>query len=288
VDQHDLCIVVVADRGDARLGSTLCSLLARGGWLDLDVVVADNGSGEASRYVEDNFIDVRTIRCADRGVGYASNRALETANARYLLFVDPAQEMCEGSLSGLVATLDRQPDVGLAGVRRVRSDGSPTPALRRYPLGWTSGFILVRSAALKDSGWFDERFFAFAEKADLCMRLQRKGWDVIHVPSVTVRSLPRGRHESRLEAHAAHARLQFARKHFPRVAGDYRWALALRYTLRLCLYSLRPHYNRGRRQGARAALAAVLTGRPPASFAADQPGMVGGSNRPSATPTLRQ
>jgi Glycosyl transferase family 2 len=270
VNQHDLCVVVVADRGDARLGSTLCSLLARAGWLDLDVVVADNGNGEASNYVEDNFIDVRTIDCASRGVGYASNRALETTNARYLLFADPALEMCGGSLSTIVAALDRQPGVGLAGVRRVRSDGSAAPALRRYPLDWT-----------------DERFFAFAEKADLCMRLQKRGWEVISMPSVTVRSLRSRRHESRLEAHAAHARLQFARKHFPRVAADYRWALAVRYALRLGLYSLRPRRNSGRRQGARAALDAVLTGRTPASFAADQPGLAGVSGRPSTTPTLR-
>lgn len=287
MDQHDLCVVVVAEHGDARLGSTLCSLLARAGWLDLDVVVADNGSGEASKYVEDNFIDVRTIDCANRGVGYASNRALETTNARYLLFTDPALEMCEGNLSTIVAALDRQPDVGLAGVRRVRSDGSVAPALRRYPLDWTSGLILVRRAALKDSGWFDERFFAFAEKADLCMRLQRRGWEVINVPSVTVRSLRPGRRESQLEAHAAHARLQFAHKHFPLVAADYRWALAVRYALRLGLYSLRPRRNSGRRQGARAALDAVLTGHAPASFAADQPGLAGVSSRPSTTPTLR-
>lgn len=286
MDQHDLCIVVVADRGDARLGSTLCGLLTRAGWLDLDVVVADNGNGEASKYVEDNFIDVRTIRCANRGVGYASNRALETANARYLLFVDPALEICEGSLSTMVAALDRRPGVGLAGVRRVRGDGSLAPALRRYPMDWTSGLILVRRAALKDSGWFDERFFAFAEKADLCMRLQRRGWEVIHLPSVTVRSQPR-RRESQLEAHAAHARLQFARKHFPRVAADYRWTLAVRYALRLGFYSLRPRRDSGRRQGARAALDTVLTGRAPASFAADQPGLAGVSSRRSTTPTLR-
>lgn len=287
MDQHDLCVVVVAERGDARLGSTLCSLLARAGWLDLDVVVADNGNGEAGKYVEDNFIDVRTIHCPNRGVGYASNRALETTDARYLLFVDPALEMCEGSLSTIVAALDRQPGVGLARVRRVRSDGSVAPALRRYPLDWTSGLILVRRAALKKSGWFDERFFAFAEKADLCMRLQRRGWEVIHVPSVTMRSLQSRRHESRLEAHAAHARLQFARKHFPRVAADYRWALALRYALRLGLYSLRRPRDRGRRQGARAALDTVLTGRAPASFAADRPGLAGVSSRPPTTPTLR-
>jgi GT2 family glycosyltransferase len=287
MDAHDLCIVIVADRGDARLGSTLCSLLERAGWVDVDVVVADNGDGEASRYVEENFIGVRTIRCAERGAGYACNRALESASARYLLFAYPALEMCEGSLSTLVASLDHQPEIALAGVRRVRSDGSPASALRRYPLAWTSGLVLVRRAALSDSGWFDERFFAFAEKADLCMRLQRRGWGVARMPGVTVRTLRPEGHESRLEAHAAHARVQFARKHFPRVAGDYRWALAIRYALRLGLYSLLPRKGRDRRNGARAALATVLTGSTPARFAADRPGLAGASSQPSATPTLR-
>jgi GT2 family glycosyltransferase len=190
---NDLCIVIVAERGNARLGSALCSLLERAGWLDLDVVVADNGTGEASEYIEGNFIGVRTIRCPSRGVGYASNRALETANARYLLFVDPASELCEGSLSTLVASLDRRPEVGLAEVRRVRSDGSVASGIRRFPPDWASGFILVRRAALEASGGFDERFFAFAEKADLCLRLQQRGWEVVHMPCLTVRSPQRHR-----------------------------------------------------------------------------------------------
>jgi len=259
---NDLCIVIVAEQADTQLGSALCSLLERTGWLDLDVVVADNGTGEVSAYIEESFIDMRTIRCPKRGVGYASNRALETADARYLLFVDPAWELCEGNLSALVASLDRRPEVGLAGVRRVRSDGSVATGLRRFRPDWASGFILVRHAALEASGWFDERFFAFAEKADLCLRLRRRGWEVVQMPGLTVRS-PRRHRDSRLEAHAADARMRFARKHFPQVSAEYRWALALGYAIRIGLYSLLPRHDGDRRRGARAALATVLKGHAP-------------------------
>ena len=59
-----------------------------------------------------------------------------------------------------------------------------------------------------------------------------------------------------LEAQAAYARMQFARKHFPWGAADYPWALAFR----VCLYSLLRRYESGRRQAATSALATVLKG----------------------------
>ncbi len=258
----DLCIVTVANRLDERFGPALCSLLEGAGWLDLEAIVVDTGNGQVSRYVEENFIDVRTIHCPNRGVAHASNRALEVASAPNLLFAEPGLELCEGSLSTLVASLDHRPEVGLAGVRRVRGDGSEAPGMRHFPADWTSGLVIVRRAALDDSGWFDERFFAFAEKADLCVRLQRKGWEVTHTTRLTVR-YPRGRRrDPRLEAHAAHARMQFACKHFPLAAAEYRWALAFRYAMRFGLSLMLPRYDSTHRQAARAALATVLKGRP--------------------------
>ncbi len=258
---QDLCIVTVASHWDGQFGRALCGLLQRAGWLDLEAVVVDTGEGEVSRAVEENFIDVRTIHCPGRGVAHAANRALETSEARYLLFADPGLELCEGGLSTLVSILDRRPRLGLAGVRRVRRDGSEARAMRHYPAEWTSGFVVVRRAALEASGWFDERFFAFGEKADLCVRLQRRGWEVGYTTRLTVRS-PRGERDPRLEAHAAHARMQFARKHFPLAAADYRWALVLRYAVRFGLAMLLPRHDSDHRQAARAALATVLKGRP--------------------------
>jgi GT2 family glycosyltransferase len=260
----DLCVVIVADEGNARLGAGLISVLDRAGWLDLEVVIVDNGSGGASEYIESNFIDVRAIRCPGRGVGYASNRAIESSDARYMLFVDPETLVLDGNLSALVAALDRRPEVGLAGVRQLRADGSPAPSIERFPPPFQIGFMLVRRAAFESSGWFDERFLAFAEGADLWMRLKRAGWEIVHMPHLTVRSRKHlAPANARLEAHAAYARLQFARKHFPHVAPEYRWALAAGYALRVGLYSLLPRYGGDRRRAALAALATVLKGRAP-------------------------
>lgn len=278
---HDLCLIAIADGDRGQLALALTSLLEHAGEIDLEAVVVDDGREGLAQLVEDNFIGVRTIDCPARGLAHAKNRALEAVDARYALFLEPGLEVWRGNLGGLIAALDSRPEVGLAGVRQVRSDGSLVPSMRRFPstphgereldpqqyeharaCDWVAGFTVVRLAALERVGWFDERFLPLAEDADLCMRLRRAGWTVAYLPSMTMRrDEGHRRGDPRFVARAAYARMQFARKHFPSVAADYRWALALRYALRLALHSLPRRYERERRRAARAALETVLRGR---------------------------
>jgi N-acetylglucosaminyl-diphospho-decaprenol L-rhamnosyltransferase len=299
---NDVCAIVVSHNGKRWLDAALDTLLERAGEIDLDVVVVDNGEDGAAEYVEQRFERVRTLRCPNRGFGHANNRALETADARYVLFLNPDTELLEGTLADLVAALDRRPEVALAGVRQLRDDDSLAPSIRRFPsatnmlaealgvervpgarraLGereldpreyererpcdWTSGsFMFARWAALEETGWFDERFFLFSEETDLCWRLKRNGWQVVHLPQVTIRHHESDRQQNaNLEAQAAYARMQFARKHFPDAAADYRWALGLRYALRVGAYTLRGRAPDGRREAARAALRTVVKDRAP-------------------------
>lgn len=297
----DLCAVVVCHNGRRWLDAALNSLHKHAGGLALDVVVVDNGSDGSAEEVERNWPAVRVIRCPGRGFSHARNQALEAATARYALFLNADMEVLEGSIGALLAALDQRPEVGLVGARQLRSDGTLAFTIRRFPSGlhilaealgaerlpwlsrvlgerehdlraydrerlcdWTSGFLLVRGSALEAVGWFDERFFLFSDETDLCWRLRRAGWQVIHSPRITVRRHERDRHENaRLEAQVAYARMQFARKRFPRVAAEYRWALALRYSLRVGLYSLGRRKGEDGRRAARAALRTVLRGQDP-------------------------
>ncbi len=298
---HDVCVIIVSHNGKRWLDAALVSLFERAGGLDLDVVVVDNGSDGSAAYVEERFPGVRTIACPNHGFGHANNRALETADARYVLFLNPDTEFLSGSLEELTAALDRRPEIGLAGVRQVGRDGSLALSIRRFPSAanmlaealavekvpgvrrvfgerefdlrqygretpcdWTSGsFMLARSAALASAGGFDERFFLFSEETDLCWRLKQAGWGVVHMPCVTIRHYEHeGALSSRLEAQVAYARMQFARKHFRRI-GAYRAAMVLRYALRAALHSIRGGGESGEGDAARAALTAVLGGQPP-------------------------
>jgi N-acetylglucosaminyl-diphospho-decaprenol L-rhamnosyltransferase len=298
---NDVCAIIVSHNGKGWLDAALTTLFAHAGDVDLDVVVVDNGSDGAAAHGEDRFPGVRTIGCDNHGFGHANNRGLETADARYVLFLNPDTEFLDGSLDELTAALDRRPEVGLAGVRQVDSTGALALSIRRFPstanmlaealgvekvpgarrlLGereldpvlysretpcdWTSGsFMIARREALARSGGFDESFFLYAEETDLCWRIKRVGWQVMHMPQLTIRHFE---HEqglgARMEAQAAYARVQFARKHLRRVA-EYRWALALRYGLRIGAYSALGERKRGQREAARAALATVRSGQPP-------------------------
>jgi GT2 family glycosyltransferase len=286
---HDVCAIIVSHHGKRWLDACLGSLFGAAGDIDLDVVVVDNGSDGSAAYVEERFPAVRTVSCDNRGFGAANNRGLETAEARYILFLNPDTEFLGGSLAELVAALDHRPHIGLAGVRQVGVGGALAPSMRRFPstlnmlaealavervpllrrfLGervlapgrydregrcdWTSGsFMLARAEVLRTCGGFDERFFLFSEETDLCWRLKAAGSEVAHLPQVTIRHYESERSATpRMEAQSAYARLQFAREHFTRVA-PYRLAMVLRYALR------------ARRAAARAALETVLKEEPP-------------------------
>jgi GT2 family glycosyltransferase len=301
---HDVCVIIVSHNGKRWLDAALSSLFASSGGLDLDVVVVDNGSDGSAAYVEESFPAARTICCSNRGFGAANNVGLATADARYVLFLNPDTEFLSGSLADLVEVLDRRPGVALAGVRQVDGRGDLAPSIRRFPstvnmlaealavekvpllrrffgervldprsyrretpCDWTSGsFMLVRREALRGCRGFDERFFLFSEETDLCWRLRRAGWGIVHLPLVTIRHFESERSASpRMEAQGAYARLQFARKHFSRVS-PYRWAMALRYALRAGVP--RGRGDDRRREAGRAALSAVLDETPPIAMPA--------------------
>lgn len=305
---HDVCVIIVSHNGKRWLDGALSSLYASAGGIDLDVVVVDNGSDGSAAYVEEHFPHARTITCANRGFGAANNEGLATADARYVLFLNPDTEFLSGSLAELTAVMDRRPGVGLVGVRQVGGGGELAPSMRRFPstmnmvaealavekmplvrrffgervlnphrydrespCDWTSGsFMFVRSKALRGCGGFDERFFLYSEETDLCWRLRSASWAIVHLPVVTIRHFESERSASPLmEAQSAYARLQFARKHFSRVS-PYRWAMALRYVLRAGLPTVRGH-NQRRREAGRAALAAIIDEMPPIAAPAPSP-----------------
>jgi GT2 family glycosyltransferase len=232
------------------------------GPISLDVVVADNESTDGTReLVESEFPGARVITCRNRGFSHANNRGIMATDARYVLLLNPDTEVLEGTFAELVAELDARPLVGAAGVKQVTPDGRLFPTVRRFPnalrawgealavekwpfgasrlLGereldlrlydgelpcdWTSGsFLLLRREALESSGLLDERFFIYSEETDLCLRVKRGGWDVRHLPAMTIlHHAGKAGLNPKVTAQEVYAHLQFARKNFSPL---HRWA----------------------------------------------------------------
>jgi N-acetylglucosaminyl-diphospho-decaprenol L-rhamnosyltransferase len=251
--------------------------------------------------VASEFPSARVVRSRNHGFPHANNRALMTCNARYVLFLNPDTEVVEGTFEELVRAMDARPSVGLAGTRQLGGDGRLDPTIRRFPnalralgdalsaerlprrppwLGereldlrvydrevpcdWTTGsFMLARREAIESAGFLDERFFMYSDEPDLCRRIKMAGWEVRHVPLMTiVHHAGKAGVKPSIESLNAHARILYARKHFsPPHRALYFSSILLRHSLR-SLYSGSGELGRQRRQANRRVVQTLL-GRAP-------------------------
>jgi GT2 family glycosyltransferase len=327
----DLAIIVVSANDGHWLEGCLSSAIEHAGDATLEVIVVDNGSTDATReLVASSFPHVRLISQTNRGFAAGNNRGLELAHARYLLLLNPDTEVIDGTFGELVGVLDARPEIGVVGARQIHPDGTLCKSIHRFPsvtraLGdalsserwpikpawacerevdpsvyaresecdWPTGsFLLVRREALLSAGVLDERFFLYCEEPDLCMRVKRAGWTVLHLPQMTIiHHAGKAGIQPRMLAQEAYSRKQYAAKHFGGGYGRaYLAALAARHLIRAASPHPRTPDARARRSAARLALL-TLTGRsappfgfPPATavepLAAAGEGVVSGSVEP--------
>lgn len=295
-----LAVVIVSANSAGWLRPCLSSVFERSGDIELDVIVVASGCiDETVSLVEEEFPRARAISCENHGFAYANNRALETIDTDWVLFLNPDTEILDGTLAELVDDLRSRPTVGLVGVRQVTADGALFPTIRRFPTAvrslfeavgserypfrstwfgereldmriydrevacdWTTGsFMLARRRALQSVGFMDERFFLYSEETDLCRRIKVAGWEVRHLPTLTIlHHADKAGWNPRLEAQSAYSKRLYARKHFSpahRIATT--GALALGYGIR----SIAWRVEKERRDSARAALATLLGRRSP-------------------------
>ena len=303
---HDLSIIIVSTNEAHWLGPALTTVFEHVGDISVDVVVADNASTDGTReLVESQFPDARVVLCKNHGFAHANNRAWMTTDARYALFLNPDTEIVDGSFAELVAAMDARPQVGLAGVKQLTGDGELFPTIRRFPnaaralgealgserwpvrpgwagereldlslyereleIDWTSGsFMLARREALLSVGILDERSFIYGEEPDLCLRMRRAGWEIRHMPWMTiVHHAGKAGINPRMEAQNAFARRHHALVHFGRThRAAFLGAHSLRYGLRAALPGGGDD-GRRRRESSRWALR-VLWGAAPSPFA---------------------
>jgi GT2 family glycosyltransferase len=230
-----------------------------------------------------------------------------TCNARYVLFLNPDTEILEGTFGDLVRLMDERPSVGLVGCRQITGEGRLDTTIRYFPnvlralgdavsaerlpgrrprwLGerevdpraydrefscdWTSGsFMLARREALESAGCFDERFFMYSDETDLCRRIKTAGWEIRHLPQMTILHHDRKAGiKPHIESLGAVTRMMYARKYFsPAHRGLYWIAVLLRHLLR-AFYAGSGDIGRLRR-GANREVVATMIGRRSIPFAA--------------------
>lgn len=186
-----------------------------------EIVVADNASTDDSvTVVTKGFPGVRLVQL-DRNYGFADgyNKALEQLDAEYFLLLNSDVEVTDGWLEPLLSFMEEntiavacQPKIlaynnktqfeyaGAAGgfidrygypfcrgrlFDTVEEDNGQYDDVCR--VFWATGAaMMLRSAAFRNAGGFDGRFFAHMEEIDLCWRMLARGGEIYVVPQSTV------------------------------------------------------------------------------------------------------
>lgn len=194
---------------------------------DVRIVVADNGSTDASlAFVEQYYPDVEIVRL-DRNYGFAEgyNRALKEVEAEYYVLLNSDVEVTPRWIEPLVAMLDEDKTVAavapklLAYHDRTRFEYAGAAGgfidFLGYPfcrgrilstteqdcgqydtsreVFWASGAAFCcRAEVFHSLGGFDGDFFAHMEEIDLCWRMQLAGYKVMCEPRSVVYHLGGG------------------------------------------------------------------------------------------------
>lgn len=95
-------------------------------------------------------------------------------------------------------------DLGLVGKKRV-----PSMFLESMRVGWLSGCcLLVSIDAIREVGLLDPGYFLYAEDTDWCIRMVRKGYSLLYIPSSVIL------HKGRASSDGASAQFYYARSIF--------------------------------------------------------------------------
>jgi GT2 family glycosyltransferase len=209
------------------------------------VIVVDNGSTDGSvEQVKRTYSQV-TVLEAGRNLGFAAanNRALEEARGEFMLLINTDAMVEPNCAAALLAVMQQDPRIGMAGPQLVNADGStqtsyeavPTLATetlnrsllkrlfpQRYPgkhrtvagsqqvEALIGAAMMLRRDALLDVGLFDEDYFFFLEETDLAVRMRQQGWKVVHEP----RALAVHLQGATAKTHEASARIEFYRSRY--------------------------------------------------------------------------
>lgn len=223
-DNLDLTIIIVNWNAGAALHACIRSIRDSRTRLRSQVIVVDNASSDGSReQTERDFPDVQVVNTgANLGFARANNMARRFVNSQFVLFLNPDSIVQPGALDSMVSAFAGSPEIGAVGCKMRYADGRVWEQLvQRFPSPWTEflgmifassaarkrlpklfpyldpyrsgyaskvcgGCFMARKTVLDAVGWFDERYFMYAEDADLSQSILQKGLRLFYVSDAEI------------------------------------------------------------------------------------------------------
>ncbi|HET7060338.1 MAG TPA: glycosyltransferase family 2 protein [Candidatus Saccharimonadales bacterium] len=210
----DTAVVVPNWNGEDHLADCLDSLLAQS--VPVRVIVVDNGSVDGSLKLLEKYQGLEVI-LNERNEGFTGGvnpgfqRAIDD-NIKYVATLNNDAVADKDWLKHLAAALDKNPRAGIATSKILDGKGKRLDSTGDYLTVWglpyprgrgeseldkydgqtdvfgaSGGASLYRVKMLRETGLFDQDFFAYYEDVDLSFRAQLAGWKVRYVPEAVVR-----------------------------------------------------------------------------------------------------
>jgi len=217
----DLSFVLVNWNTRALILEALESIVDNVQGYSYEMLVVDNASEDGSADAIRSAFSRVDLIINERNLGFARavNQALERATGRYVILLNSDAKLVNGAVQTLVAFMEANADVGVAGGQLINEDGSKQNAIAAFPSLATEllnkrvlrilapqrypgkeveyrrpvdvdslvgACMVVRRHAIDEVGGLDERYFLFMEETDWCLRMWEKGWRVCFVPHAQI------------------------------------------------------------------------------------------------------
>ncbi|GAC1572321.1 MAG: glycosyltransferase family 2 protein [Candidatus Doudnabacteria bacterium] len=219
----DLSIIILSFKNVSKLRVTLHAVLGSVTHFSYEVIVVDNDSKDGcAEMVEAEFPSVKLIRNANNGFSKGNNLGLNSAQGKYILFLNPDTAVEANVLEECLKRFIADPRIGMLSCKLVKADGSLDLAARRsfpnpinsffrfsglarlFPSRFggynklnidankeqevdavSGAFMLTSKEVIVKAGSWDEEFFMYGEDIDFCYRVKAAGYKVIYFPKVT-------------------------------------------------------------------------------------------------------
>ncbi|MEL7627226.1 MAG: glycosyltransferase family 2 protein [Anaerolineaceae bacterium] len=185
-------------------------------------VADNGSSDGTAAMLYEEFPEVQVLFINENlGFTKPNNQMLHLAKGDFLLLLNPDTLLTEDCFNPQIEYLRANPEVGISIPKVLNADGTfqrqsrrgdANPAevfgyilklgkifpkskkLNGYLLSWlpedeiaevkavSGSCMFIRRETWEQVGDFDEKFFAYQEDSDYCMRARRKGWKVMYVP----------------------------------------------------------------------------------------------------------
>jgi len=216
----DLSIIIVSWNTRELLRKCLASIFANAENLNLEVIVVDNNSADASsQMVAQDFPQVSLIsNTTNAGYVAGNNQGIALSTGEFILLLNPDTEILPQTFSSILNFMSQRPKVGIAGCRLLNADKTQQLSVRRFPhlldqliiltkvhnffpslvkrYLWLDfnydqeqevdqvmgAFMLVRRAVINQIGDLDKNIWSWFEDVDFCYRAKAAGWQVVYTP----------------------------------------------------------------------------------------------------------